>query len=165
MAKIDVRKAALAFLKKQKLSAFSTITPDGKPQTAMVYYGVDHTLSLYVVTGHLSRKFKNLSAGSRVAMAVADPKSLVTVQLEGWATVIQERKKNPRLLKLLSEVLEPTVFETIRFIWDPVPPVVKMKNGKLAILKFEPDWIRYADFSQPVDKTKGRYFQEWRAKK
>ena len=72
MAPSNVRKVALAFLKTQKLGAFSTATSKGLPEVAMMYFGVDQDLTLYVVTGALSRKIKNLGKTRRVAMAVAD---------------------------------------------------------------------------------------------
>lgn len=159
-----VQQAALKFLKTQRLAAISTITSDRRPQAAMIYYGVDHQLNLYFATGTLSRKFKNLKGNQRVALAVASQKKLTTVQLEGTVSSLKSTPKSKMAIKILAKALGPTIMDTLNFIWDPVPPVIKMKNGSLAILKVKPDWIRFADFSQSVAKTKGKYFEEWKAK-
>jgi uncharacterized pyridoxamine 5'-phosphate oxidase family protein len=152
------KRQVLDFLSQHKHAGLSTVTPKGLPETAMVYYGIDEHFNLYFPTGTLSRKFKNIQKNPHVALAVTDTKKLTTVQMEGVAKVVYYTKKSPDVLHTLAKALAPSLRETLKSLWDPVPPVIKMKNGGLAILQVEIKWVRWADFSLPVKATKGHYY-------
>ncbi len=154
------KKDVLAFLKKTKCAAISTVTKSGKPEVSEVYFGVDDKFNIYVPTGSLSRKYKNLKNSKNVAFVVGNPDKQITIQIEGKASEMERVKKNSKALKALMAVLTPTIWETMAHLWDPIPPVLKMRDGDLVILKIEPTWIRWADFSLPVEKAKGEYFQQ-----
>jgi uncharacterized pyridoxamine 5'-phosphate oxidase family protein len=154
------KKQVLEFLMQNKHAGLSTVTPDGKPEAATIYYGIDRHFNFYFPTGTLSRKFKNLQRNPQVALAVTDVKKLITVQMEGVAEVIHSIAKDHQGIKELTKALSPTLRETLENLWDPVPPVIKMKNGKLAILKVKINWVRWADFSSPPKETNGKYFVE-----
>jgi uncharacterized pyridoxamine 5'-phosphate oxidase family protein len=152
------KKKVLEFLMRNKHAGLSTVTPDGKPEAATIYYGIDKHFNLYFPTGTLSRKFKNLQKNPQVALAVTDAEKLITVQMEGVAEVIHSISKDHQGIKELTKVLSPSLREILENLWDPIPPVIKMKNGKLAILKVKIKWVRWANFSLSVKETKGAYF-------
>ncbi len=154
------KKQVLEFLMRHKHAGISTVTPNGKPEAATIYYGIDKHFNFYFPTGTLSRKFKNLQKNPHVALAITDVKKLTTVQMEGVAEVIHFIPKDHQGIKELTKALLPSLRETLESLWDPIPPVVKMKNGKLAILKVKIKWMRWADFSLSPKVTKGKYFVE-----
>lgn len=152
------KKEVLAFLQKHKHCSIATVTPDGKPEAATIYYGIDKHFNFYFPTGTLSRKFKNLRKNPHVALVVSDTDKLITVQMEGVAQVIQMAKKDGVVLRTLIKSMTPSLRETLKDPWDPVPPVIKMKNGSLALLQVKLQWVRWADYSLSIKETKGVFF-------
>ncbi len=159
MTKRELKKDVIAFLKDVKLGALSTVSAEGKPQISSVYFGVDGQFNIYIVTGTQSRKYINLQHNSEVAMVMTDSKKIQTVQLEGNISPLKTVKKDSKAVDVLAEALSPSTWETLTHIWDPIPPVLKMQNGDLVILKITPSWIRWADFSRSVDETNGDFFE------
>lgn len=153
------KKEVLKFLKEHRHVTIATVTENGLPEVATVYYGVDDRLNLYIPTGVLSRKFKNIKKNPRVALVVTNAEKLTTFQMEGVASVEFITKKNHHVIPILSKVLSPGIWDSIQHIFDPIPPVIKMKNGLLVILKVKINWARWADFTLPVSETKGQYYQ------
>lgn len=154
------KKEVLKFLKGHHHATIATVTENGLPEAATVYYGVDDQLNVYIPTGALSRKFKNIKKNPHVALVVTNTKILTTVQMEGVATVEFITKKNHHVIPILSEALSPGIWDSVKHIFDPIPPVIKMKNGLLVILKIKINWVRWADFTLPVSETKGQYYQQ-----
>lgn len=154
------KKEVLKFLKEHRHVTISTVTENGLPEAATVYYGVDDQLNVYIPTGVLSRKFKNIKKNPHVALVVTNTEKLTTLQMEGVASVELTTKKNHHVIPLLSEALSPGIWSSIKHIFDPIPPVIKMKNGLLVILKVKINWARWADFRLPVSETKGQYYQQ-----
>jgi general stress protein 26 len=152
------KKQVLEFLMQHKHAGLSTVTPKGLPEAATVYYGIDKHFNFYFPTGTLSRKFKNLQKNPHVALSITDIDQLTTVQIEGVAKVVHLSKKSGDIIQKLSKSMEPSLFETLSRLWDPVPPVIKMKNGDLAILQVEIKWARWADFSFPPKAVEGHYY-------
>lgn len=156
------KKQVLKFLKEHSHASIATVTEDGMPEVATIYYGVDDHLNFYIPTGTLSRKFKNIEKNPHVALAITDLEQLTTVQIEGVASVALLTKKSLGVIKILSKALSPSVWGSMKSIFDSIPPVIKMKNGLLVILKVEIKWARWADFTLPVSETKGQYYQQLR---
>lgn len=153
------KKEALKFLKEHRHVTIATVTENGLPEVATVYYGVDDQLNVYIPTGVRSRKFKNIKKNPRVALVVTNAEQLTTLQMEGVASIELTTKKNHHVIPILSDALSPGIWDSMKHIFDPIPPVIKMKNGLLVILKVKIDWARWADFTLPVSETKGQYYQ------
>lgn len=160
MALKKSKKEILAFLKKTKCASLATVDQNGWPECSEVYFGVDNNFNIYIATGSLSRKYKNLLTNQQAAFVAGDPKKQITIQLEGKITELQRLKRGSKALKALTEAFTPSLKEIFSEMWDPIPPVLKMQNGDLVILKIKPTWIRWADFSLPDKKIKGNYFKE-----
>ena len=154
------KKIFFDFLKSHKEATLASVSSAGSPQAATVYYGIDSKFNLYVITGSLSRKFKNITKNPKVALVVTDVKKLVTIQIEGKATLVRRSKKTKTIVQTLATSLSPGLWDTVKSIFDPVPPVIKMENGQLVILKIDIRWMRWADFSLSLKDTKGHYFVE-----
>jgi uncharacterized pyridoxamine 5'-phosphate oxidase family protein len=147
------------FLKQNKSAVISTVNLENMPEGALIYYGVDKDFNFYFVTGDKTRKYANIKRNPKAALTISDEYMLTTIQIEGSVEEVHSVKKNSNSVKLLTEVLSPTIRETIAHIWDPIPPILKMENGKIVIFKIKPYWLRYANFSESDEKAKGNYFK------
>jgi len=154
-----LKKDVFLFLKQNKTAVISTVSADNTAESAMIYYGVDNDFNFYFVTGEKTRKYANLMRNSRASLVIADEYQLKTLQIEGETEELYRVKKNSKAVKLLTEALSPTITQTIAYIWDPIPPIMKMNVGSICIFKLKPKWMRWADFSESVEKTKGYYFK------
>lgn len=153
------KKDIYLFLKQNKSAVISTVNLENMPEGAEIYYGVDRDFNFYFVTGDKTRKYANIKRNPKAALTITDEYMLTTVQIEGAVEEVTSVKKNSKSVKLLTEALTPTVRQTIAHIWDPIPPILKMENGKIVIFKIKPYWLRYANFNEPVDKVNNTYFK------
>jgi nitroimidazol reductase NimA-like FMN-containing flavoprotein (pyridoxamine 5'-phosphate oxidase superfamily) len=153
------KKDVYLFLKQNKSATISTVSVENTPEAATMYYGVDKGFNFYVVIWDKSRKYANFKRNPKVALVISDEYMLRTVQAEGEAEELKSVKINSSALKTLMEVLSPTVWQTIAHIWDPIPPILKMKNGAIAIFKIKITWLRWGDFSLPVKKGRVNFMQ------
>lgn len=158
------KKDILKFLEDHQCASLSSISPKGFPNSAIVYYGIDKKFNIFVAISTESRKFRNISKNNNVAMAFSSLVKEITVQMEGAAQEITRVKPNKNAVKILTKALKPTITQTIAHIWDPIPPILKMACCEIVLLKISPKWIRWADFSQPPSKTRGKYFTEFKFK-
>jgi len=154
-----LKKDVFLFLKQNKTAVISTVAAEGNAEAATIYYGVDNDFNFYFVTGEKTRKYANLKRNPRVSLVITDEYQLKTLQTEGEIKELYSVKKNSKSVKLLTEALSPTIMQTIAYIWDPIPPIMKMNVGSISIFRLKPKWMRWADFSGPVKKTKGHYFK------
>jgi uncharacterized pyridoxamine 5'-phosphate oxidase family protein len=152
------KKEILRFLRINHLASLATVSPKGQPESSDVYFGVDESFHLFFPTGTDSRKYKNLMKHPRVALSITDERQQVTLQMEGEATLIKKVRKDSKAAKLLTEVLTPGIFEILKLMKDPLPPVLKIPNGELALFKVTVDWMRWADFNQLSSQDEGDYF-------
>ena len=153
------KKDIYLFLKQNKHAVISTISADNTPESALMYYGVDKDLNFYVVAGDKSRKYPNMKRNPEVSLVISDEYMQKTVQAQGRTEELKKVKRNSKAIKLLTEALSPTVWQTIAHLWDPVPPIMKMHNGEIAIFKITPAWLRCADFSAPAGESNDEYFK------
>ena len=152
-----LKQEILLFLKQNKSGVLSTVNLENMPEGALVYYGVDKSFNFYFITGDKTRKYANLKRSPKAALTISDEYMLKTVQIEGVVEEIHSVKKSSNSMKLLTEAIAPTIRDTIAHIWDPIPPILKMENGKISIFKLQPYWVRFADFNKKVEKH-GDYF-------
>lgn len=77
---------ALTFLSERMFATISSVSEQGKPQSAFVGYSNNEDFEFLIGTSKLSRKYKNITANSAVSLVVADTKG--EMQFEGVATEI-----------------------------------------------------------------------------
>jgi len=148
-----LRREILLFLKQNKSAVISTVNLENMPEGGLIYYGVDKNFNFYFAAGDKTRKYANLKRNPKAALTISDEYMLATVQIEGLAEEVCSVKKNPNSVKLLTENLAPTIWETIAHLWDPIPPILKMNNGRIIIFKIKPYWIRFANFNKTEDNA------------
>lgn len=76
---------ALKFLQEHTLATLATVSADGVPHAASIYYVVDKDLSVYCVTREETQKYQNIQQNSSVSLVVTYEESAETVQLIGRA--------------------------------------------------------------------------------
>src|SRR3989344_1188220 len=86
----DDRENALKFLKENHTMVLATVSHDGMPHAATVYYMVDENFDLYFSTGEETKKFLNIKDNSNVALVVGTGPDIKTIQGGGKAEWIIE---------------------------------------------------------------------------
>ena len=74
--------------KSKKHCAIATVSPNGKPECAIVGYSVYDDLSLLLYTDNKSRKWHNLQVNNTIAVAIGWDANEAFIQYEGLATFI-----------------------------------------------------------------------------
>lgn len=134
----NVRKDALAFLKRHKTGVLAT-KGEGGPHASMIYYTADDNFNIYFATLENSRKFKALSAHPEVAFVVATPDVPQTLQIEGMAMDIMLdqtfAEKKEEIMKVLNS--NPNFHA----------PMTKMDPAEMIVVWVRPTWIRWSDYA------------------
>jgi general stress protein 26 len=130
MPTID-RATVLAFLRTKKFAVVSTVSPEGKPEAAVVGIAVTGNLEILFDTLTTSRKIRNLRRSRDVAFAIGWDRDEITVQLEG----IADEPHGPELGRL-----KETYFA--------VHPAGREREGwpNITWVRVTPQWLRYSDF-------------------
>jgi general stress protein 26 len=122
----------LNFIKAQKICVLSTLSPDGKPESAVIEFGETDNLEIIFDTVETYRKYKNLSNNSNVAVVIGWDKD-ITVQYEGKAI----------------ELVGDDAKEYKELFWKKNPKAQKWENYPgIKFFKIIPKWIKYSDLSK-----------------
>ncbi len=121
----------------KNLGVVSTVSADGKPESAFVYFIIDDTLNVYFATRAASRKYKNLMVNPHAAFVIASEHPPQTIQIEWAAAVVtdseEQRTLFPELISILSE-------------GGYVRPLNHMMDSELMFMKITTSWARFGDF-------------------
>lgn len=129
---MDKKKFLYDFISKRKLGVIGTVTPDGKPEAAVMEAAVTPELELIFDTANITRKYANLRANPHVAFAFGW-EEWDTVQYEGVAQELsgKERKR----CRSIFLARHPDARK-----WDTLP--------ETTYFKITPVWIRYTAMDQ-----------------
>ena len=85
------RAALLAFLRKHRLGVLSTVSPEGKPEAAVVGIAISDDLEIVFDTLDTTRKIRNLRRSRNIAFVIGGAFGLAdaipsdyVVKLRGW---------------------------------------------------------------------------------
>jgi pyridoxine/pyridoxamine 5'-phosphate oxidase len=117
------------FIRRHRYAVLSSISPDGAPQSAVVGIAVSPDLEIVFDTVTTSRKYANLIANSRVALALWTGEK--TIQYEG----IAEEPTGAELDRYREIYFEPFPDGRDRLRWNGITHFV-----------IRPGWIRYSDY-------------------
>jgi nitroimidazol reductase NimA-like FMN-containing flavoprotein (pyridoxamine 5'-phosphate oxidase superfamily) len=122
----------------------STVSPESDmPQSALVYYVVDESFPLFIVTIKQSRKIKNLLKNQKVSLVIFSEIPPIELQIEGTAEIIEDPHKKNQMSERYLEVSNKNP-ETLNW-----PPILKLPNSDgFEFLKVTIDWFKYSDFSE-----------------
>jgi general stress protein 26 len=137
-----------SFLTPLAIAVLSTSTKDGIPHAAIIYFLPDEELNFYFLTKSDTKKSKNLERNNRAALTIVDPKSPRTIQATGEVSEIEEPEMYTKIMEKIAE-------ENAKgnsFYWPP--PLSKLDSeGDLILYRFQPDWLRYADFTESTSEN------------
>lgn len=130
---MDQKQKILEFSKTQMLCVISTVSPDGKPEAALVGIAETDNFEFIFGTSDTSRKYKNLQQNSHVAIVIGhDAKERRTVQIEGVATEL--------------EGAEADTYRDILLTKNPFAKKFAEKPDQ-KWFKVQPTWARYTNFA------------------
>ena len=131
MGTSNQKQRILAFLKQNKTCVLATISPDGKPEAAVVEYVTTDKLELIFNTFTSYRKYKNLRINGNVAAVIGF--GPVTVQYEGHAV-----EAKGEIEKMCRKLHDKQIQHKTKFNEMP----------ETRYFKVQPRWIRYTDYSK-----------------
>lgn len=142
----------LRFLREHHGAVIATVSQEGLPESAYVFYVVDEVdgnLFFYFLTKKSTRKYENVQSNKQISLVVTDEARLVTVQGSGEVTEVLEDAESTRVFDALVKVM-------MKNIENWPPPVGKME-GDLAVLRVKPAWLRLCDFAEADGFTANEY--------
>ena len=128
-----IRHEALQFLRSRNTMVISTVSPQGEPQAATVYYIVDDAFNLYFMTSLGSKKCENVTANGKVAFVVGTGPEIVTVQGGGMAMPLDSKEA-----QVFFEMIKRIALQS-PYQW-PLLMLAKEKGG-FCTFKIKPSWM------------------------
>lgn len=122
------------FIGQHQLAVISTVSPELKPEAALIGIAVSEKLELIFDTVKSSRKFQNILHNPAVAL-VAGWDNEITVQIEGTATLLTDTTADINLKEIYFNTFEGA--RERAHTWEG-----------LVHFKITPTWIRYSDFNE-----------------
>ena len=128
---IIARPQILAFLKTKKFAVVASVSPEGKPQSAVVGIAVTDDLEILFDTLTTTRKVRNLRRARSVSLVVGWDRDEITVQIDG----IADEPHGAELARL-----KETYFAS--------HPGGREREGwpNITWVRIRPQWLRYSDF-------------------
>lgn len=143
----------MEFLKSKQVAVISTVSSDGQPESATIYFIVKEHFTFYFMTKNFSRKYKNLETNPHVALVIGTENTPVTAQIQGTAEKITDPAESDTRLKELME----SIFKN-----DYVAPLFQMEppeKNEVVVYKITPSWIRWLDLRSEKEKVTGDFVQ------
>lgn len=123
------------------MGVLSTVSAEGEPWGAAIYFVVDDNFTFYFVTRVGTRKYQNLESRPVASLTIADGETQTTVQAYG------------NIEKVPVQEYMDTIFDKLAGIKpaddsDWHPPLTKVHEGNYMPLKLTPSKLQFADFKQ-----------------
>ena len=128
------------FLQANPIGVLSTVTPDGEPHGATVYFTVTKDLIISFLTRSNTRKYDNMKNNNHVMLTVFEPHSQTAVQATGTATGITEHGVITRLAADITRICLDTG-------GSGLAPIAKLEVGRFAAFEINPVQIRMARYA------------------
>lgn len=109
---MDRRDEVLEFIKTKSLMTIASINSSGKPEAALVGFGITNDFKLIFGTSNTSRKYQNLPANSSVAVAIGWDDTR-TVQYQGEARELSSDDDNALIELYLAQHPESAKYRTL----------------------------------------------------
>jgi uncharacterized pyridoxamine 5'-phosphate oxidase family protein len=151
--KATTREEVLRFLRSHHMGVLSTVSQDGKPWGAAIYFLVDDELTFYFVTRAETYKYKNLEDNPYVALTIADEPGQTTVQLAGKVTPLPFEHYQEIVFREMPKQIKPEGDETWEF------PIDKLKAGDFMPMVLTPDKLQFADYKHVKPEKHADYIE------
>jgi general stress protein 26 len=142
------------FLSHESLAVVSSVSEEGKPHAATIFFSVNNEFQLFFSTRRDSQKYKNIAANPAVSVVVSNLELMVTVQIEGTATEVTDATE---LQQFMDTMLKISMERSQMERW--MAPVHLLKNGDFVVMKVSPQWMRVGDF-RDIQQNPSDYFHE-----
>lgn len=130
---------ALKFLASHRLAVMSTVSADGKPHGAVMYYHIEPDFSLYFLTKTETSKYKNMLANPDVSVTIWDDEVSVTAQIEGSISEVLSTEMTDKVVRKLMN-------KGNSVNWPP--PIAKMRAGDFVVMCVTPIHVQVGDFKK-----------------
>lgn len=126
-----IHQKALEFLRECNTMVVSTVSDQGEPQVATVYFTVDDDFNIFFMTSRGSKKCENLKSNGKIAFVVGTGPEIVTIQGGGVAEPLDEKEAQV-FYKLIEKV-------SLRSPWQW--PVTLLAKEGYCTFKITPTWM------------------------
>lgn len=130
---------ALKFLESHRLAVMSTISQDGKPHGAVMYYLVDPDFTFYFVTKTGTSKYKSMLLNPNASITIWDEEQSETAQIDGIISEVDSTETGDRVIHTLMSKSD---------IPNWPPPIARMKAGDFVVMALTPTHIQVGDFKK-----------------
>ncbi len=133
-----IRSLIEEFTKESPSICLSTISEDGNPHAALIYFALNEALEICFFAPQNTQKSQNILKNPKVAMVLQDVAGQKSLQMNGVATKIEDVEENRTTFNLLVKALSGKV--------DWPPPAGKIESGEMNLFKIQITWARLGDF-------------------
>jgi uncharacterized protein YhbP (UPF0306 family) len=138
MSELDTRAVVQGFLEIQSTLTLATVSPEGKPEAAPLFYVSDDRLNLYWLSSPNSRHSVNLVVHPQVAATIYPSvwnwTDIVGLQIEGEARPMGDERMREQILILYLRKFQ-------------LPPEMDVAISTSTLYQLTPTWIRWLDNS------------------
>lgn len=142
MSEIFTKEDAFHFLSNIPLAVLATVNAAGQPSVATMHFVVGTDLSFYFTTETSTKKYQNILHNNKVSIVVSDRNLERTIQVEAVASRLVKSDELTHVIQQLAR--QAATHKSLH--WPP--PISKIESGSMVVIKAEPTWMRYGDFSK-----------------
>lgn len=137
---------AINFLKERnRLTAvIATVSDDGSPHAAVIYYFVDEDFNFYFLTATNTRKYKHLLANPRASITTGFGPKYTTIQGDGTTALLTKGSDEENHAIALIKV---RLQEHDNTTW-PIFQLEEFEDESIAVFKFVPDSLQLLNLEQ-----------------
>jgi hypothetical protein len=129
------------FLHDNPVGVLSSVTRDGNPHGAVIYFKTEEDFTISLLIKSLTRKYDNITHNNHVMLTVYEPKTQTTVQVTG---VAHERKDTHANNDLAVAIIK----ASLKMSGTDILPVAKLRAGQYVVLAIVPVQIRMAVYAR-----------------
>jgi uncharacterized pyridoxamine 5'-phosphate oxidase family protein len=138
----DTKQRMLDFLSATQVGVLSTVTPDGDPHGAVIYFSIDRQFVVSILTKAETRKYDNMVHNNHAMLTVFDAETQTTVQLTGVATEVTDPD-------FVNSALEMDMLASMKTSYSRMPAIEKLEAGKYVAFVIQPVQVRMAVYARP----------------
>ncbi len=130
------------FLTANQIGTLATADSSGQPHAATIYFVIDPDLNLYFITKEKTTKHHDLQQNPKASVAVHEPATQTTVQLNGKAEIIDDPSRVQQTFEHILAIATSTS-------QSGVPPISRLNAGNYVGYKLVTSTVRMATYTKP----------------